>query len=118
MTLKIIANDDVTLKQIGQVLASNTSRKIYNILVEDELNSKEIGKIVQNTEKPRLNILSFHLKKMVECGMVSYTMKQRTQNGQHLKHYKAVSLLAIMTPECAKVASQSEEFHKVMEAIA
>ena len=60
--INIFSNTDTRMKELGQILKTPKSRKIYQILMDKELHTKEIGVILENSENPRLpNLTSrFH----------------------------------------------------------
>jgi len=96
--LKIYSNMDEQMTLLGQILTVPKSRKIYSLLIEQELTIKEIGKIIDNEENPRLPNLFYHLHKMVNIGLVRKTKKQRGGSRTNLIYYKAVPII-IIAPE-------------------
>ena len=48
--VKIYANTDARMKELGQTLKTPKSRKIYQILMDKELHTKEIGVILTKDE--------------------------------------------------------------------
>jgi len=75
--VKIYSNDDEKMQKLGHILGTPKSRKIYGILIDKELNAKEIGKLIDNEDNPRLPNLIYHLDKMVDIGLL--TVEQRIQ---------------------------------------
>lgn len=115
--VKIYSNDDMLLKKIGQILSSEKSRKIYGLLIDCELNAKEVAKMIDNEENPRLPNIIFHLDKMVNTGMLSMRTRQQRKNGHYLKYYKAVSAVLVVPPKYLEKASESKSLQKVFDQI-
>ena len=107
-SLKIYSNDDEKMQQVGQILSSPKSRKIYGILITRQLNAKEIGKIIDNDENPRLPNLIFHLDKMVDAGLLTIKKKMQRKRGHVLKYYKATPFILIVPPFHLEKATTSK----------
>ena len=71
--LKIYSNIDEQMTMLGQIFTVPKSRKIYSILIDQELTIKEIGEIIDGTKNPRLPNLFYHLRKMVRIGLIQKT---------------------------------------------
>lgn len=115
--VKIYSNDDMILKKIGQILSSEKSRKIYGVLIDTELNAKEVAKLIDNEENPRLPNIIFHLEKMVKAGMLEVKTKQQRRNGHYLKYYKAVPAVLVVPPKYVEKAKNSKTLYKMFEQI-
>jgi len=115
--VKIYSNNDEILKKIGQILSSEKSRKIYGMLIETELNAKEVAKLIDNEENPRLPNIIFHLDKMVNAGMLTMSTKQQRRNGHYLKYYKAVPTVLVVPPKYLDKAQKSKTLYKMFENI-
>ena len=94
--IKIYSNTDEQLNKLGQILTAPYSRKIYSTLIVHELTATDLGKIVGETEDPKLSNLLFHLNKMVEIGLIKTVKKNNKPKGKQLLHYKAVPLILIV----------------------
>ncbi len=104
--INIFANTDSRMKELGQILKTPKSRKIYQILMDKELHTKEIGVILENSENPRLPNLTHHLKKMTKIGLLKSTTKMK--NGHALTYYKAVNYLLIVPAKDIDTAKKSK----------
>jgi len=113
--VKIFAITDARMKEIGQILKTPKSRKIYQILMDKELHTKEIGMILENHENPRLPNLTHHLKKMTKIGMLTSTIKMK--NGHPLTYYKAVNYVLIVPEKDIKVAQKSKTLKTAMRKV-
>lgn len=82
----MFGNDDESLRILGQLLSSETSRKIIQLLIQEEMYTNQISKRLGI----QMNTISFHMKKLVEVGLVTVTHKQIIKKGIDHKFYKMV----------------------------
>ncbi len=115
--LKIYANNDEKIQKIGQILTVPKSRKIFTILIEQQLNAKEIAKLVDNSTNPRLPIIKYHLKKMVTAGLVVVEIKQQRKNGHYLKYYKAIPNVLIVPPKFFAEISTNKTLQHIFKVV-
>lgn len=115
--VKIYANNDERMRQLGNILSTAKSRKIYQLLIENELNAKEIGKLLEQDENPRLPNLIYHLDKMVKVGLLTVKKRQQRKHGHVLKYYKAVSIIIILTPDQLEKVSNSKAFFNTLQKV-
>lgn len=113
--INIYANTDKRMQEIGQVLKTPKSRRIYQILMNKELHTKEIGIILDNDPNPRLPNLTHHLQKMTKIGMIKSTT--RIKNGHYLTYYKAVKYLMIVPEADIDVACKSKTLKTTMKKV-
>ncbi len=113
--VKIYANTDARMKELGQTLKTPKSRKIYQILMDKELHTKEIGVILTKDENPRLPNLTHHLKKMTKIGLLTSTSKMK--NGHALTYYKAVKYLIIVPEQDIAVALKSKRLKNTLRKV-
>lgn len=113
--IKIYSNTDARMKELGQTLKTPKSRKIYQILMDKQLHTKEIGMILDQEENPRLPNLTHHLKKMTKIGLLTSTIKMK--NGHPLTYYKAVKYLLIVPEKDIEVALKSKTLKTMLRKI-
>lgn len=113
--VKIYANTDRRMKELGQVLKTPKSRRIYQILMDKELHTKEIGVILENEPNPRLPNLTHHLKKMTSIGMLKSSIKMK--NGHHLTYYTSVKYLIIVPDDDIEVALKSKTLQSTLRKV-
>ena len=113
--VKIYSNTDERMKELGQTLKTPKSRKIYQILMDKELHTKEIGMILDNEENPRLPNLTHHLKKMTKIGLLTSTNKMK--NGHLLTYYKAVKYLIIVPEKDIAIAQKSKTLKTTLRRV-
>jgi len=113
--INIYANTDTRMKELGQILKTPKSRKIYQILMDKELHTKEIGVILENSENSRLPNLTHHLKKMTKIGLLVSTTKMK--NGHALTYYKAVNYLLIVPAKDIETAQKSKTLKSALRKV-
>lgn len=115
--LKIYSNEDDRIQQLGQVLSTPTSRKIFQLLVENQLHAKEIGKLISGTENPRLPNLIHHLDKMTKIGLLKTEKKLQRKNGHVLKYYKAIPMVLIVPEKNIEKVKSNSMLKHVLKSI-
>ncbi len=115
--IKIFAISDEKMRDLGNILSTPKSRKIYQILMKNELNAKEIGRMLSQEENPRLPNLIYHLDKMVKVGLLQVTKRHQRKRGHVLRYYKAVSIIIIVSEENYEKASNSKTFFNVIKKV-
>ncbi len=83
--------------ELGQVIKTFKSKKMFELLAEKELHAKEIGKILDEDDNPRLPNLHHHLNKMVEIGILSSTTREK--NGHQLQYYRSTCEMILIVPQ-------------------
>jgi len=113
--IKIYANNDQRMKELGQILKTPKSLKIWQILQEKELHTKEIGMILENEPNPRLPNLTHHLKKMINVELLTSTKKMK--NGHALTYYKAIKYVMIVPSDKAEIANKSKTLKSTLRKV-
>lgn len=115
--IKIYSSNDKMMRELGNILSTPKSRKIYQILIEKQLNAKEIGKLIENDENPRLPNLIYHLDNMVKVGLLSIEKKPQRKRGHVLKYYKAISIILIVPHTKYEKASTSKTLFATLKRV-
>ncbi len=115
--VKIYSNDDEKMQKLGHILGTPKSRKIYGILIDKELNAKEIGKLIDNEDNPRLPNLIYHLDKMVDIGLLTVEQRIQRKNGPVLKYYKAVPFVLIVPKDHVEKAQKSKTLRNTFKRV-
>jgi len=113
--VKIYANTDTRMKELGQILKTPKSRRIYQILLDQELHTKEIGIIIDKQPNPRLPNLTHHLKKMTKIGLL--TSSSKIKNGHLLTYYKAIPMIMIVPEKHIEKAQTSKTLKNSLKKI-
>jgi len=96
--IKVFGNDDESLKTLGQLLSSETSRKIIHLLTREEMYTNQISMKLGI----QMNTTVFHLKKLVEVGLVTVTHKKIVKKGVDHKYYKMVPNMFVTSTQSKK----------------
>lgn len=96
--IKVFGNDDESLKVLGQLLSNETSRNIIQLLTQEEMYTNQIS----NRLEIQMNITIFHLKKLVDLGLVMVTHKQIVKKGVDHKYYKMVPNMFVTSTQTKK----------------
>lgn len=115
--VKIFGLTDERMQEIGQILRTPKSRQILQILSTQELNAKEIGKIIDNDDNPRLPNLHHHLNKMMSVGLITSRKKLQRKNGHILNYYKAASYIVIVPEEQYEKATKSKTLKNAFKSV-
>jgi len=108
-TIKILSADDEKIKVVGEVLANDSSRTILRLLSS----SKEmaINEIAQEINLS-IPLVSHHLKKMQEVGVVKVSRVGTSVKGQKMKYYSATNQSFLITPPERQVHSLFNSLRK------
>ena len=89
------ADDDDKIKVVGEVLANESSRAILRMLSGS--NEMTINQISQEMGLS-IPLVSHHLKKMQETGVVKVSRIGRSVKGQDMKYYSTTNQSFLITP--------------------
>lgn len=111
--IQIYSNDDEQLKFLGQILSNETSRKILQILFDNELTSSEIS-----TETSfSLPLINHHISTMLLAGIVTVSKTTMNTKNQPMKHYSAKSGIVILPKQASQKAKKSKRFSKSLNQL-
>ena len=82
--IKIITDDEDSLKILGELLSNKTSRDLMKFL----MNKSEYKKKISDSTGVPFALVEHHLKKMEKIGLVKITNKQLIKSGVLHKTYK------------------------------
>jgi len=112
--LRVYSNDGEHINKLGQILTSQLSREVYTLLIDNELNAKEVAKIVCHDGEPRLpNVISI-LNKMVNTGLVIKQKKRQKRTGHPLSFYKAIPIIIIIPPSYVEKITKSKSLSNIL----
>ncbi len=115
--LKTYSNTDELLRQLGTILSTPKSRRIYSLLIGKQMHAREIAKIIENKQNPHLPGIKFHLIKMVEAGLVQVEVKLQRKNGKHLKYYRAIPIIIIAPNQFVEDINKNRTIHNLFKNI-
>jgi DNA-binding transcriptional ArsR family regulator len=92
--VEIISTDDIKIKSVGELLSSDSSRKILKLLFEQVLTANQIA---QKTDIS-LPLVIYHLKKMQEMGIIKITNVGKNVKAQDMKYYTSSKFAIVILP--------------------
>ena len=92
--VEILSTEDEKIKAIGEILSTDTSRKILTVLFNQSLTANEIS---QKTEIS-LPLVIYHLKKMQDSGVVKITNVGKNTKSHDMKFYTIDKFAIVILP--------------------
>ena len=93
--IRVLSSDDEKIKVVGEVLANESSRTILKLLSSnDEMTINQMAQEI-NLSIP---LISHHLKKMQDAGVVKVSRVGTSVKGQKMKYYSATNQSFLITP--------------------
>ena len=109
----VFSSDDLRLKLLGEIFSNNTSRDMITDLIEKEMTATQISCKLGL----KINLVIYHLNKMVSLGIVSITKKTKNSKGHQVKHYKAKQAVMIFSKNVKSRAEKSKMLSDVVKRI-
>ena len=96
----VSSDDDQKIKNVGEVLANESSRMIMKILAGNkEMTINEISKEIELS----IPLVSHHIKKMQDVGMVKISRVGTSVKGHKMNYYCATNQSILITPPEKKI---------------
>ena len=93
--IRILSSDDEKIKVVGEVLANESSRTILRLLSShDEMTINEMAREIDLS----IPLVSHHLKKMQDAGVVRVSRVGTSVKGQKMKYYSSTNQSFLITP--------------------
>jgi DNA-binding transcriptional ArsR family regulator len=92
--VEILSTEDEKIKAVGEILSSDTSRKILTVLFNQSFTANEIA---QKTEIS-LPLVIYHLKKMQEASVVKITNVGKNTKSHDMKYYTIDKFAIVILP--------------------
>ena len=103
--IEILSTEDEKLKSIGEILSSDSSRKILQLLFNQSFTANQIA---QQTGMS-LQLVIHHLKKMQSAGIVKITNVEKNTKSHDMKFYTIDKVALVILPsEMSKPAKKSK----------
>lgn len=110
--------NDEQMDDLGKIIGTKYSREFLKVtqnIENKELNLKEIAKIVENTENPRLPNPTHHKNRLEKLGLVIGKLRLQRKNGHTLRYYKGKKIMIVATEEIVKAMRGSEELKNILK---
>ncbi len=92
--IKILATDDEKIKSFGELFTNDSSRKILQLLFNEELTATQIA---QKTDIS-LQLVKYHLIKLQDLGIVKISKIEKNSKSQDMKIYTASKFSFVIVP--------------------
>ena len=113
----IFSLDDENIDNLGKVIGTKYSRELLKITQNKELNLKEIAKIIENNENPRLPNPTHHKNRLEKLGLIVSRLKQQRKRGHTLKFYKGKKVIIIVPEEFIESIRNNSELKSALRNI-
>jgi len=101
--IKILATDDEKIKSFGELFSNDSSRKILQLLFNEELAATQI---TQKTDIS-LQLVKYHLNKLQDLGVVKISRIEKNSKSQDMKIYSATKFSIVIVPP--KLSEKTKE---------
>lgn len=109
----VFSSDDQRLKMLGEIFGNSTSRSIIALLTENEMTPSQIS----DRLGIKLNLVMYHLDKMLNLQIISITKKTKSSRGHQMKHYRAKQAVMIFSKDAKGRAEKSKMLSDVIKRI-
>ena len=112
--IEIFSTDDEKLKIFAEVISSDPSRAILNLLFKHEMTANEIALKTGMS----LQLVKYHLEKMKKIELISVSKVEKNSKSRDMNYYKAAKFAIVITPsEVTEKAKQSKLLQKSFNSI-
>ena len=96
--IDILSMDDSKIKQVGELLSNDASRKILKALFKKSLSAGELAKEADIS----LPLVMYHLKKMQDANMIRVTNVGKTVESKDTKRYTTTKFAFVIVADSVK----------------
>ncbi|WKT57552.1 helix-turn-helix domain-containing protein [Candidatus Nitrosotenuis chungbukensis] len=112
--IEILSTDDQRIKAVGELLSSDSSRTILQLLFNEHMTANQIA---QKTETS-LPLVMYHLKKMQDAGVVSVSSTGKNTKSHNMKYYTVDKFAIVILPSgLSEKAKSSKSLHNSFNRI-
>jgi hypothetical protein len=113
----VFSLDDENIDNLGKIIGTKYSREFLKITQKDELNLKEIAKIVENSDNPRLPNPTHHKNRLEKLGLIISRLKQQRKRGHTLHFYKGKQVIIIVPAYLVETIQNNEDLKRIFNDI-
>ena len=119
ITFKIFSLDnDEVCNNLGKVIGTEYSRKFLQICGKKELNLKEIAKLIEKTDNPRLPNPTHHKNRLKKLGLIFSSFLFQRKKGHQLNFYKGLNVMIVVSDDTlANRGEHSEELKNTINKV-
>ena len=103
--VEILSTEDAKIKAVGEILSSDSSRKILKLLFNQSLTANQIS---QKTEVS-LPLVIYHLKKMQDSGVIKITNVGKNTKSHDMKFYTVDKFAIVILPSQMSQSAKSSK---------
>ncbi len=112
--IEIFSTDQEKIKLLGEVLSSDVSRKILDLVFDQELSASEIA---TKTELS-LELVRYHLQKMMDIGIIIISRRAKNTKSQEIKYYRSTKFVVMILPsQVIERAKKSKSLYNALNRI-
>lgn len=108
---EILSTADEKIKVLGELLSSDSSRSIINLLFENEMTANQIA---QKTGMS-IQLVKHYLVKMQEVGIVQVSRVEQNEKGRDMKYYIITKIAVIIMP--SKLSEKAKKSKSLLNAL-
>ena len=108
--IKLFTFNDESLKILGELLSNETSRKIINSLIENEMYTNELS---VKLDIP-ISLVAHHLRKLEQVNLVEVTEKPLVKKGIKHKHFRMIPNLFVGSSPSENI-QESESLKRIFK---
>ncbi len=98
-SIEILTNEDSKIKEIGEILANDVSRKVLMKIYEGKKTASEISRALEIS----LPLTVYHLKKLERCELVKISHIGKSEKNKEMNHYVPRKLAIVLIPSSVNV---------------
>lgn len=103
--IRILATDDDKIKELGVLLASDSSREILNLLFNGEMAASGIA----SKTGMSIELVRHHLQKMQKIGLIEISAIKKNSKEQDMKYYVSKKfIIMVLPPPISEKAKKSK----------
>ncbi|HSB56373.1 MAG TPA: winged helix-turn-helix domain-containing protein [Nitrosopumilaceae archaeon] len=103
--IEIISTDDEKIKSFGELLSSDSSRKILKLLYAEVMTANQIA---QKTGIS-LQLVRYHIKKLQDHGIVRIVKIEKNSKEHDMKYYSAARFAVVILPSHLSVKARESK---------
>ncbi len=92
--VEILSTEDEKIKAVGEILSSDSGRKILKLLFNQSLTANQISQKIEVS----LPLVIYHLKKMQESGVIKITNVGKNTKSHDMKFYTVDKFAIVILP--------------------
>lgn len=109
--IEIISTDDEKIKSFGELLSSDSSRKILKLLYSDVMTANQIAQKTGTS----LQLVRYHIKKLQDHGIVRVVKIEKNSKEHDMKYYTAARFAVVILP--SHISEKARESKSLLDSL-